>query len=333
MNPRTSTRIVPTACVMALALAATSAHAGWTERGATIARLDEVLPRLTRAIHQSVHSTLAADAPVLLPDGADLSDPKTLAVALAQSGYAFRQEQNAWTLRNASRSEADRARARLRVATPTRPARGDRSAIATGAVAVFGRWLEAPFRVTRVDESIQVNGITIFPSPGPDVAPPTPSTAQVDAHTRIRRALATYPALRAQIGIPAAQAQILADLKTLSGYSRMEWVDDQNLRMVQANGVEEMLSFEIESAAVSPTPAERQEQLDTMVTGFADLLSNGGAILAGATYLSTLPDEGHAFHDRALEIRVSTEPEALKLARLQAWTAQRDAAADLLFAH
>ena len=305
------------------------AAAGWTERGETIATVRELLPRLRAAAGARIESVVADDAPVLLPDGTDPDDPKALAVALVYSGIPFRLEAGRWTV-GAPDARREREQSRPRQLAVTEVRVSGPGAIATGAVALFGRTIEAPFRVERVGETVELNGVVVFPSPGPDIEGPVPTAAQVAQNAGIPAVLAR---LRAQpFADAAARARARDDLARLPGVTSAEWVGDL-LKLVTTDGGEENLYFEAMREAVPPTPEETRDRLDLIAEGLNDVLRDGGAVVAGATYLITLPGpDGLPFRDRLREIRASSEPETLKLARIQAWTGQRDAAADLLYA-
>lgn len=316
-------------------LAVGSSKAAWTEGGCTILSLGELQPMLEAHLGVSLQTTIPDGTPLLIPRGLAPESPKALNIALTGSGLALRTDGATTTIVLGHQlTESARALTRLLPAAPVAPGVTDPGAISRGGVAIFGQLLEPPFLVESTPEAVEINGVLVFPSPGPDVEPPQPTAEQTLIHERMSAAREAYAWNRSALGVDEARRRLLDAVAGLPGVGSAEWADDEELVLFREDGIEEVLWFPAETMDFSPpTPADRRAFMGIMAEGIRRSLCADRTVLCGATYLITVDElPAEALRGRLLEIISSTEPENLRLARLQAHTGHRDAAADLLFA-
>jgi hypothetical protein len=198
---------------------------------------------------------------------------------------------------------------------------------------LFGKLVPPPYRVELSGDVIEINGVVVFPSPGPLSRPPDPSARVTDIFDRMSSARETYTRNRTVLGAEGARAALVVELKQIPGFKQVDWVSDDEVRIIRQDGIEERMSF----AELRPTDPDNEQAQQAFLQAQAELLrgvlKDNGTILCGATYLIPVQDiPADSFRQKVNGIVTSGEPEALKLARLQVYTGNRDAAADLLFA-
>jgi hypothetical protein len=312
-----------------------SALAEWNEGGATILTLDETLRALGVGLGTQVTTSLPGDTPVLLPMGADRENVKALRAALIYSGLALAEERGAKvaTMPHAF-SEAERAARRHYAIAPMAPARGARGVIDRGGALLFGRLLSPPFRVEATSDAVLINGVTVYPSPGPSAPPPVASATQEQTFAMLNTAIENYHRDRAALGKRLAGERCREALAALPGVTDAVWRGEDEIILMRTDGSEEGIVLEPHLREPDPPTFEQvAEHMDDTAEELAAVLSAGYTVVAGATYLLTVDDLGAAaLRERIEVILASAEPEALILARLQARLGHRDAAADLLYA-
>lgn len=312
-----------------------AASAAWTEGDATILTLDEALPALRAGLDASVTTSLPGDTPVLLPAGADPADVKALRAALVLSGLALTGERGAQAVtRPHAYSDAERAARRRYDVSPQAPGRGADGAIERGGALLYGRLLAPPFRVEAAAGAVLVNGVTIYPSPGPSTPPPAVSAADEEAFALLNAAIEGYHRDRGALGAALARDRCRAALAALPGVTGAAWRGEDEIVMTRADGSEEGITLAPRfREAEPPTPEEVAAHMAATAEDLAAALAAGHTVVAGATYLLTVDEIGAAaLRARLEEILAAAEPEALTLVRLQARLGHRDAAADLLYA-
>lgn len=312
------------------------AQAAIVEGSAQIFELREIVPSIGAAHASLIAMNAPATAPVVWRADVDpaAAGVKELDSALLQSGIKLeRSASGALTLSAVdSRSDRDRAAARLLPVLPQAIAPNDPDAVQTGAVAVFGTLLEAPFKFEVRGESVLVNGIEVFPSPGTAQSLPRVSAATQTTHDRLASAIDAYSTNLGTMGVTRARQVLATDLSGLPGISGLEWVGNE-LRLVRTDGIDERFYFDPVRETVPASASQKRAFLEEQATVFADELREGTVLLFGATYVLSI-DELSAleFAGQVESARQSNESEALRIARLQAYTLNRDAAADLVFA-
>jgi len=311
-----------------------AALAAWSEGRHQILALSELLPQLTADLNGPVRNEMGTDAAVLLVEGADPDVPQTLRAALLLSGMRLREDRGAWTVVPAQpKPERERALDRAIPVSPVAPAPGTGAAISTGGVAFFGHLMPPPFSVTRSGDVIEINGVPVFPSPGVLTPPPAPSVRVVEIFDRMESARESYLRNRDLLGVERASTELTSELRAIPGFTEVEWIADDEVRILREDGIEERMSF-AEFRPPDPDNSLAQERyLDEQVLLFREILEEEGTLLCGATYLIPVQEIGAGdFRRRVEEVAGSPEEDALKLARIQAYTGNRDAAADLLYA-
>jgi hypothetical protein len=180
---------------------------------------------------------------------------------------------------------------------------------------------------------VLINGVSIYPSPGDAATPPTPSEEQISAHSRLESAGADFAQNRDQGELQEAQQNLAELMLERPEIEAARWINEQELQLVHRDGSIEMIIITDEGREPDDDRVSAEnEALENMATGLRRTLTENYTVMAGATYLLTVTHaNAHSFRERIEELRTSTESEAMKLARLQAWTGQRNAAADLLY--
>jgi hypothetical protein len=276
-------------------------------------------------------SALPGDTPVLLAEEAGGLDAKAMAAALVRSGLALSRDGE--ILRPPVPGERERALLRRAPASPLSPSAQDTGAIGAGGAILFGQILEPPFVVEVAGEQVLLNGLAIYPPAGAAGAPPAPTAAQTAAHDALEAAGAAYFADLQALGPEAARARLAAAMRARPGVAALRWEDESTLVLTTDAGGEQVLSLDPEAREPDPdNAAALGEHLQNLAEGLRRVLVADGTVVAGASYLRTVGGiAAGALRARLIQIRDSPEPELLKLARLQAWTGQREAAADLLY--
>lgn len=147
-------------------------------------------------------------------------------------------------------------------------------------------------------------------------------------------ALDAYDSEGATLGGDEAARRLIDRLIALPAVRDAEWIAEDQVRIVREGGQYEIVSLEENPrAGERTTPEQMQAFLEAQAEVLRSSLRRNETLLCGATYLLAISHMGPAaFRARLDAIVDSAEPEALKIARLQAHTGHRDAAADLLFA-
>jgi hypothetical protein len=327
---------IPVAVVIVLsATVPMVADASWTEGGATILTLDEIMLRLGTALGQAARTTLPGDTPVLLPRDSDIDSPKTIQIALVQSGLALRSQESGWIVVDAyAKSESARARTRLLPIAPQRSLATGPNRIQSGGAVLFGEVIPPPYSVEVVNEVVEVNGVAVFPVSGADVAPPEPTKAQIASHDGMDAAATNYERNLSVRGITQAKQLLIDELSRLPGVTGAEWLDDETVRLIRPGGDGEIITFARTGRdADPPTEDALEETLRIQAEALRDALRENATIFCGATYLLTNATiDAATLRARIEQVLDSGESDALRISRLQAYTGHRDAAADLLFA-
>jgi len=278
---------------------------------------------------------LPGDTPVLLPPDSDSDSPKTIQIALVQSGLALRSREGGWDVVEAyAKSENERARTRLQPIVVLRPLATEPDRIQTGGAVIFGEVVPPPYSVEVVNDAIEINGVAVFPVRGPNVAPPKPSKTQTETHNGMDAAVTNYRRNLGTLGSAESKQTLIDDLKRLPGVTGAEWLDGETIRLIRPDGDGEIIRLTQGGREPDPPTAESlREALETQAASLRKALGENATVFCGATYLLT----NHAVDAGTLRARIeqvlgSGESNALKIARLQAYTGHRDAAADLLFA-
>ncbi len=322
--------LAPPLILVTLLLTALPASA---DADARIVRLAELLPTLRAAHGAALTCALPPDTPLLLPEGADPGSPKALDFALINAGLVLRESPGVLRIERApGPDERAQALGRLRPVNPLRPAPGS-DLIPHGLAILQGRFVEPPFRVEASAEAVLVNGVVVFPSPGEAQASPTPSPAQVTDYTARLAAFRSYQGEREERGEAAARAALMERMLALPDVRAARWVD-RGLRLSMADGSEETVHLAPRARTPEPpTPAEIAAEMEAEAAMIRTVLTEGGTLIAGSTYLLTISDPGAtALRGRAEAILASGDDETLKRLRLQALLGHRHAAADLLYA-
>jgi hypothetical protein len=326
-------RVVASLFLLLALLAPVTAAAGAAPADARILTLGELLPSLRAAHGAALTCALPPDTPLLLPEGADPGSPKTLEFALLNAGLVLREEPGALRVERApGPDERAQALGRLRPVSPQRPAPGP-DLIPRGVAILQGRFVEPPFRVEASAEAVLVNGVVVYPSPGEAQASPTPSPAQVADYTARLAAFRSYRNEREERGEAAARAALMERMLALPDVRAARWVD-RGLQLSMADGSEETIHLAARARAPEPpTPAAIAAEMEAEAATIRSVLTEGGTLIAGSTYLLTISDPGAtALRGRAEAILASGDDETLKRLRLQALLGHRHAAADLLYA-
>jgi hypothetical protein len=320
-------------CGMAFgAIASTApALAAWEENGRTILTVAEVLPMLTAALGTTAQSDVKPSTPVLCDADAIGGDSKALQAALLQSGLRF--DRLTSTVRDAHpTSERARAERRLLAAAPFDVSPDDPQGIPTGCVALFGQLVAPPYRLELVRDVIELNGVAIFPVPGEPVPAPQVTEVHVQTHNLLSAAMERYQSRRGTPEEADARNALLADLRAVPGVSEASWLGPDDVSMTR-NGSQEYVTFGDERESSPGDDAARTEVLNSQLASLRDVLVQDGTLLCGASYLIPVWEPAaSAFRPRLEAITRSSEAEALRIARLQAYTLDRAAAADLIFA-
>jgi hypothetical protein len=312
-----------------------TASASWTEGEATILTLNELMPRVGGALGGLARTNLPGDTPVLLPPDSDLGSPKSIQIALVQSGLALRPQAGGWSIVDASaKSEAERARARLLPVVPLAPRATEPGRIQTGGVVLFGEVVAPPYRVEVSNDAVEINSVAVFPVPGSSATPPEPTKPQVETHDRMDAAVTNYRRNVGSQGPINAKRMLIEELMQMPGVTGAEWTGDDEVRLTRPDGSGEILTFATTGRdADPPTEESLRVALETQAEILRNTLAENATLFCGATYLLGNPaPDAAALRARIEEILQSGDSNALKIARLQAYTGHRDAAADLLYA-
>jgi hypothetical protein len=320
-----------TAVMLGVLTSPTPGLAAWEENGRTILTVREVLPKLTAALGTTARSDVNASTPVLCDDGAIGGESKALQSALLQSGLRF--DPSTSSVRDAhSTSERARAERRLLAAAPFTVSPHDPEAIPSGCVALYGHLVAPPYRIERIGDFIELNGVAIFPVPGESAPIPHVTEAQVQTHDLMSAAMRRYESRRGTSEEASARNELLLDLRAIPGVSGASWLGPDDASIIR-DGREEYVTFGDERQTSPEDEAARPEVLDRELVSLRDLLVRDGTLLCGASYLIPVWEPAaSAFRPRLEAITRSSESEALRIARLQAYTLDRSAAADLVFA-
>ncbi len=305
-------------------------HAGaaWTEAGHSILTLDEALGRLHSETGIAGRSALPGDTPVIFPGDPSQLGPKAIQVALVQSGMALRDDGEIVRPHALSeRMRAERRRIPHFISTP----RGQ-DAIDSGGLVLFGTVHEPPFTVEVSMGEVLINGVSVYPSPGEAAAPPTPSDRQRANHESLEAGVADFASSSRQGDEHGARQRLAASMLERPEILSAEWTGDSDLTLTHRDGSIELITISDEGRDADASASSEDEALRGLADGLRRNLEDNFTVLAGASYLLTVNHaNAHSFRRRVEEIRNSGESELMKLARLQAWTGQRNAAADLLF--
>lgn len=317
--------------VLTLGGAISSALAGWSENGREIRTLSELLPSLQAGTGQAIGALAPTDHAVISSEALDL---RSIEIDLMLAGLRLdRTGVTPTVVAVHGENERTRAARRLLPAAPRSISPNDPSAIAAGQVAIFGRWVPAPYDLRVEGDQITVNGVAVFPSPGEAIEPITPSAQQVLAHDRMAAAMTLFAGLRGTPAEAQARENLRADLATLPSVTGAAWRNDDELALTQDDGSVEILNFGASREVDPDIASENAIYLNGQAEIFRAALGSGQALLFGATYcIPVLELDGASFAERVRDIRQSSESELLKIARLQTYTSDRNAAADLLYA-
>lgn len=306
-----------------------AAGATWTEAGFTILDLGETLSRLDGSGDHSARTVLPTNTPVLFSDEPESISRKALAVALLQSGLAIMPDGE--IIDPHSMDERSRAERRHIPHFSVTPRGGD--TIDMGGLVLFGEIHEPPFAVEVIADEIHINGVAVYPSPGPAALPPVPSSGQKNAHETLEAAGASYALAQGRGEAQRAREELAATMLERPEIEHAEWINDKDLQLSNTDGSIEMITFSDEAREADPDGILAEDKaLSALAEGLGQALRDNYTVMVGASYLLTVTNSNaYSFARRVREIRESPDSEALKLARLQAWTGQRNAAADLLF--
>lgn len=317
------------------AVAPSPLRAATSEGSVAILELQEVAPSLNVAAQSFVELRVPPETPIVWPQGVEpnSTDLKVLASVLLQNGLVLAPDGAAATVRPIdARSERDRARPRLIDVEAAAVPSADPAAIATGAVALFGRLVDPPYRFEIADDAVLVNGVAVFPAPGPQTSGPRATAGDEEVHARLDAALAAYEEDQIREGTAAARARLTQVLTGLPGIAGLDWRGEA-LYLRRDDGLEEAFTFDPVREPAPLGPEERRAFLEEQAEIFAGLLRDGTVLLFGATYMLSADDlPARDFVARVDSVRRSSENDALRIARIQALTHHRDAAADLVFA-
>lgn len=310
-----------------------SLAASATEAGRTIVPLHELIPQLERDLSGPVTSDAPSDSPILLSVDEEGDWPGALRTALIQSGLTLRAAGEQWRVEPIwSESEETRSTRRQWSFSPIPPPLGESNVIATGSVIAFGREIAAPYRVMVEEDQVLINGVPVFPTPGEPSPPPIPSDEATSEFQFLNNALALYSSDLTSFGSATARENFAARFRSRRGIQAAEWTGDSDLRLEQADGTVKVISIDPETKSGPPmTAAQWREFLEIQAENIRTELREDRLVLCGSTYFSTIDTPSAQFLTRVREIRAGKENDALRIARLQAWTGHRDAAADLLY--
>ena len=312
--------------------AARPATAEWSEGNKTILRIDEAAALTGTGL--SARGGVAMDWPVLLPEDWRSLGDKAMQVAVIQSGLAARQGAAGLEIfEGHALSERERAERRRIPHFAITPRQVGENVVDSGGVALFGKLLAPPFQVEAVGDEVQINGVAVYPSPGPNVAAPRVSGATRATHDNLVEAAREFSVSRDRGDGGAAKQRLLATMLAQPDVVSARWVSETDLELTEPDGSVRMLSMGTEGRDAEPADESAlREHLDGIAAGLRAALAQGFTVLAGADYLDSMSDVGAAvFRTRLAEIKASGDSEALKLARIQAYTGLRNAAADLLW--
>lgn len=327
MNPTRKHRRLLLSLAIFLAIPL-QAGAAWTEAGHRILTLDEALGRLHSESGIAGRSALPGNTPVIFAGDPSELGPKAVQVALVQSGLSLREDGE--VVRPHILSESVRAE-RRRIPHFASTPRGQ-DAIDSGGLVLFGTVYESPFRLEVGAGEILINGVSVYPSPGEAAAPPLPSDDQREAHERLESGGAEFSASARSGDEQGARQRLAASMLERAEIVSAEWTSENDLTLTHRDGSIEMITISDEGRDADASPSSEDEALRGLADGLRRNLEDNYTVIAGATYLLTVNHaNAKAFRRRVEEIRNSGEGELMKLARLQAWTGQRNAAADLLF--
>ena len=308
------------------------ADGAWIENDIQILSLSEVRSRLSGT---AIESSLSETTPVLVPPGWDATHPADLRAILSLSGLALRREASGETV-FAPHDLIDEtgAATRRRPVSPTPPPADADGAIVRGAVILHGEFFEPPFHVLSNDAGIRINGVAVFPVPGPNVPPPVPTAAQEQSHAAREAAFEAYRETMAEGDPISARTQLRAHALTIPDVRSARWDGDQALILERENGTEEVIYVGDDFRSPDPPSAEdMRAAFDAQAESMRQILRDDRTLLLGATYtLAILEPDAPRFELRLEEIMASGEDGALKLARIQAYTAHRESATDIFLA-
>jgi len=308
---------------------AISAGAIQIEAGNTILTLDEVLDRLDSQNGISSRSDLPGDTPVIFPGEPSQLGAKSISAALVMSGLALRPDGEVVQPHALSeRTRAERRNIPHFAATPRSV-----DSIDSGGLVLFGRVYEPPFRVDVRRGEVLINEVLVYPSPGASARPPSPGSREIFNHSELERAGAAFAETKNRGEAQSAQANLAETMLARPEIVSARWRDENNLELRHEDGSIEMITIGDEGREADEDPLSREDEaLEELAAGLRRVLEQNYTVLAGATYLLTLTHaNAFSFRQRIEEVRNSPESDLMKLARLQAWTGQRNAAADLLY--
>jgi hypothetical protein len=291
------------------------------------------MPRLSAALDLTASSELPGQTPVIVPADAATADPGAVRVALLLSGLVLAEygERSA-RITAMTNSEREGAATRARRISP-QAARGQRL-IDDGVALIYGQLLRPPFELSADAEGLRLNGVSIYPSPGAVVDWPAPDAARLDLYSRLELVERRWAHERQTLGEERAADRFRHSLEALPEVLATRWVKPRILSARFADGREELYFLDQRRRDLEAyDPALAHQRFAELAADLERLLSEGGCVIAGASYFLT----HHAMPAADLAARLeailaSPEPEALKLARLQVRLGHRHAAADLLYA-
>lgn len=332
MNPHVCTKFLAFALLLVVAIP-TTGLAEWREADCTIMTLAELNSQLSAATTGDVSINVSQETPVIFPPGFDPTVPADVLAALPLSGLAAKREGADIQVR-APRPLVDH----IGVTDRAYPASiatidtGNPAAIGSGVVSLYGRLIEGPFLIESDINGVTLNGVRVLPVPGPRTPPPSPTVAQRDLHSGLKTAMDQYKLDMVNLSADEARQRYITSLESLPDVRSAEWTSDDLVMLERQNGRKQYISFDPAfDRGDPPTPDEWRAYHEMEAENFRRMLRADRAVLFGATYILPVSMlDGPSFKRRVLEIRVSSEDESLKLARIQAYTARRDAAADLL---
>lgn len=308
------------------------AEASWTENEITILSLDEVRVRLDGV---SLDGSLSGSTPILIPPGWDATHPADLRAVLSLSGVALRRDTDRETLfAPLALIDEAAAAARRRPFAAVPPPLDGPGVVARGAVILHGEFLEPPFQFEVDDAGILVNGVRVFPVPGPNVPPPAPTSEQERSHAAREAAFEVYQQRMAAGDAVTARSELRSRALEIPGVISARWDGDRALILERDNGRQEVLYVGDDLRTPDPpSDEERRASFEDQAASMRRTLLNDRTLLLGATYtLAILEPDAPAFRRRLTAILASSEPRTLKLARIQAYTAHRESATDILLA-
>jgi hypothetical protein len=310
-----------------------SLAASTVEAGRTIVSLHDLIPQLERELSGPVIGTVPSESPVLLSVDEEGDWPDALRASLIQSGLTLRAEGGQWRVELIwSESEESRSTRRQFSISPVPLSLEDGDVISTGSVVAFGREIAPPYRITVDQDQVSINGVPVFPTPGDPSLLAAPTDENVSEFQFWNDALTAYSFDLATFGSATARENLTDRFRDRPEVRTAEWRGASELRLERIDGTVRVISIDPETkSGPPPTAAESREFLELHAENMRSILQSDHVLLCGATYFSTVDEPSGPFLERVREIRSAGESDAMRIARLQAWTGHRDAAADLLY--